>query len=85
MQLSLKALAIAFGLLWGGLLLMVGLIHLAAPSYGSAFLYGMSSVYPGFRATGTFFDVLVGTIYGTIDGAVAGAIFGWLYNCFARA
>jgi hypothetical protein len=83
MQLSLKALAIAFGLLWGGLLLAVGLANLAAPAYGLAFLHGMSSVYPGFHASGRLGDVLVGTGYALIDGALGGFFFGWLYNSFS--
>ncbi len=84
MKLSLKALAITFGLLWGGLLLVVGMANLVAPTYGSSFLHGMSSVYPGFHASGRFADVLVGTGYALIDGALAGLVFGWLYNFFAR-
>lgn len=83
MKLSAKALAITFGLLWGGALLCVGLLNLAAPPYGSSFLNGMSSVYPGFHASHTLADVLVGTGYGLADGAIGGLIFGWLYNSFA--
>ena len=85
MRLSLKALAFSCALLWGGLLLAVGLANLAAPTYGSAFLRGMSSVYPGFHASGRISDVLVGTAYGLFDGAAAGLVFGWLYNFRARA
>lgn len=84
MRLSTKALAIASALLWGGCLFVVGLINLAAPSYGADFLRGMGSVYPGFYSTRTFVDVLLGTLYGLVDGAVAGWLFGWLYNHFAE-
>lgn len=84
MQLSWKALAIAFGVTWGGLLLLVGMVNMATPTYGTAFLQGISSVYPGFHASGSLTDVLVGTVYGLIDGAIGGAFFGWLYNSFAR-
>ncbi|HTS29946.1 MAG TPA: hypothetical protein VMH81_28940 [Bryobacteraceae bacterium] len=82
MQLSVRALAITSALLWGGCLLVVGLINLAAPAYGADFLRGMGSVYPGFYHSRTIGSVLLGTIYGLIDGAVGGAIFGWLYNIF---
>ncbi|HUB81808.1 MAG TPA: DUF5676 family membrane protein [Bryobacteraceae bacterium] len=82
MRLSAKALAITSAILWGGCLLVVGLINLAAPSYGVDFLRGMSSVYPGFYHTRTFWDVLLGTVYGFVDGAIGGLIFGWLYNSF---
>jgi hypothetical protein len=84
MQLSVKALSIVVGLLWGGAILVVGLVNLAAPSYGMAFLQGISSVYPGFHASRTFTDVLIGTGYALVDGAVGGLVFGWLYNVLAR-
>ena len=83
MRLSAKALAITSALLWGGCLLLVGLINLAAPSYGADFLRGLSSVYPGFYHSRTFLDVLLGTVYGLIDGAIGGWLFAWLYNYFA--
>jgi hypothetical protein len=84
MRLSAKALAIASGLLWGGCLFLVGIINLAAPSYGVDFLRGMGSVYPGFYSSHTFADVLLGTLYGLVDGAIAGGLMGWLYNVFIR-
>lgn len=83
MRLSTKAMALAFGFLWGSGLLLVGLINLMYPSYGADFLRGMSSIYPGFFHTRDFADVLMGTLYGLIDGAVAGWLLGWLYNAFA--
>jgi hypothetical protein len=84
MQLSVKALSIVFGLLWGGAMLAVGLANLAVPSYGMAFLQWTSSIYPGFHASHTFSDVLVGTGYALVDGAFGGFFLGWLYNFFAR-
>jgi hypothetical protein len=84
MRLSAKALALTSGLLWGGCLFLVGLINLAAPSYGADFLRGMGSVYPGFYHTRTFADVLLGTLYGFADGAIAGWLFSWIYNHLAR-
>lgn len=83
MRLSIKGLALAAGLLWGGLILFVGLINLAASSYGAAFLQMMSSVYPGFHFSRSLADVLVGTGCGLVDGGIAGLIFGWLYNLCA--
>jgi hypothetical protein len=67
-------------MLWGGGVLLVGLINLAAPSYGSNFLHGVSSVYPGFHDSRTVPDVLVGTGYAVVDGAVGGYVFAVLYN-----
>ncbi len=83
MRLSVKALAVAWSLLWGGSLFVVGLINLAAPSYGIEFLGGMSSVYPGFHVSHNLVSVIIGTIYGLVDGLIGGALFGWLYNFFA--
>ncbi len=80
MRISLRALAVAAALLWGGGVLFVGLVNLAAPSYGTIFLQCVSSIYPGFHNSRTFLDVLVGTGYALVDGAVGGLLFGWLYN-----
>lgn len=65
-------------------MLLVGLIHMAAPSYGVAFLHLMSSVYPGADTAPTLGRVLLGTLYGFVDGAVAGCLFGCLYDAFTR-
>jgi len=84
MKLSVKGLATAFALLWGGCLLLVGILHLAMPAYGAAFLQGMSSVYPGFHGSSGIVDVLVGTMTATVDGAIGGALLAWLYNTVSR-
>lgn len=83
MKLSIRALTIVSSLLWGGGVLLIGLVNLASPPYGLAFLQMVSSVYPGFHAAGTFGDVLVGTIHALVCGAISGLLFGWLYNGFA--
>ena len=80
MRLSTKSLALTFGLLWGGCLLVVGLINLADASYGGAFLAMMSSVYPGADTARTLWRVILGTIYGFVDGVVAGYLFAALYR-----
>jgi len=85
MRLSLKAMAIAAGLLWGGAILCVGVINLAVPSYGTNFIQLTSSVYPWFHTSRTIGNVAIGTIDGLIDGAIAGLILAWLYNAFGGA
>ncbi|MEK6767637.1 MAG: hypothetical protein AABY85_01470 [Gemmatimonadota bacterium] len=82
MQLSIKGLALAGGLLWGASILLVGLLNLTWPTYGTAFLEVPRSIYPGYAATSGLVGVIVGTVYGVIDGGVAGALLGWLYNSF---
>lgn len=83
MRLSAKAVAFATGIIWAAGILCVGLVNLAAPSYGAAFLQAVSSIYPGYHNSHHFLDVLVGTGYGLVDGGIGGLIFAWVYNCFA--
>ncbi len=73
-------------LIWGVLgMFLTGLANLIWPGYGQALLYVMASVYPGYQATASIGQVIIGTLYGLLDGAVVGAAFAWLYNiCSAR-
>ena len=80
LKLSLKATAIAAGLMWGGAILLVGVINLVDPNYGVNFIQMTSSVYPWFHVSRTIGNVIIGTIDGLIDGAIAGLIFALLYN-----
>lgn len=80
MKLSIRGMATAGGLLWGGAILLVGLVNLARPTYGMDFLTMMTSVYPWFHSSHTVTSVVIGTIDGLIDGAIAGCLFAWLYN-----
>jgi len=82
MRVSLKAITLSSAILWGAAMLLVGLVHIAAPSYGGDFLRLMSSVYPGADTAPTFGRVLLGTCYGFVDGGIAGFFFGWLYSGF---
>jgi len=83
MKLSLKAIAIAGALVWGGAILLVCLINLSLPGYGLNFLQMTSSVYPWFHASHTISSVVIGTIDGLVDGAVAALIFAVIYNGIA--
>ncbi len=83
MRMSVKGMAVASGLLWGGAVLLVGLVHLKRPPYGEKFLEGMSSVYPGFHGGRDMNDTLVGGGYALVDGTVGGVMLACLYNLFA--
>ena len=83
MKFSTKGLALAYGILCGLAMLVMGLANLVWGSYGQQFLQLMASVYPGYHATRSIAEVVVGTLYGFVDGLVGGAIFAWLYNQFA--
>ena len=82
MTLNVKAMAIAMALIWGILaMFLTGLANLIWQGYAQPFLDLMASVYPGYKATPSFGQVIIGTLYGLVDGAVGGALFAWLYNC----
>jgi ABC-type phosphate transport system permease subunit len=83
MKLNLKALTAALAILWAGLVLVVGVASLIWPGYGKTFLQVLASIYPGYAASGSFGDVIVGSLYALVDAAVVGFIFGWLYNLIA--
>ena len=82
MKLSIKALAIASGTIWGSAMLIVGLANMMWPGYGTVFLEVIASIYPGYKPGG-FGQVINGTLYAVVDGAIGGAIFAWIYNLFA--
>jgi len=83
MRLSVKALTITCAIVWGGLVMGgTGLMNLIFPPYGEHFLMTMTSLYPGYHATRSFGDILVGTCYGATDAAVVGFLFAWVYNYF---
>lgn len=85
MKFSIKGLALALAILWGLAMLVMGLANLVWSSYGQQFLQTMSSVYPGYHATRSIAEVIVGTLYGAVDGFIGGAVFAWLYNQFAKS
>jgi hypothetical protein len=81
MKLSVKGMALAGAIIWGfWAMLATGLANLMWPGYGQEFLRLAASVYPGYHATASIGQVLVGTGYGLVDGGVGGAFFAWLYN-----
>ena len=84
MKIDVRALAISLALLWGGGIFITGIANLIWPTYGIEFLEMVASVYPGYQATASFGQVIVGTLSGLVDGFVGGLVLGWLYNLFAR-
>ncbi|NIQ37065.1 MAG: hypothetical protein GTN81_00515 [Proteobacteria bacterium] len=83
MKLNVKALAFAAGILWGLAVLLVGLANLIWSGYGGGFLQIVASIYPGYQATPSIGEVIVGTLYALVDGGICGLVFAWLYNLFA--
>ncbi len=82
MKLCVRSLALASGILWGGMFLVVGLLNLLGGGYGAHLLHFGASIYPGYGGPAGFGSVLVVTLYGLVDGAIGGALLAWLYNRF---
>ena len=80
MKLNVTALALAAGLTWGAVMLLVAASNLIWPGYGRAFLEFAASLYPGYRPGTGVGSMITGTLYGLVDGAIGGAVFGWIYN-----
>ncbi len=84
MRLSVRSVALTGALMWGVLcMFLVGLGNLRWSGYGQGLLDLAASLYPGYQATPSIGQVLIGTLYGLVDGAICGGIFAWLYNRFA--
>lgn len=85
MKLDVKALALAWGILWGACVFLVALVNLCCGSYGQHFLEMLSSWYPGYHATRSIVELAIVTVYAVLDGLIGGAIFAWLYNRFVKS
>ena len=82
MRLNLRALTLAAAVIGGLAILFTGIANMLGSGYGAGFLGLLSTLYPGYEASGTLVDLLVGTLYALADGAVVGLLFGFLYNRF---
>ena len=86
MRLSVRSVALTGAVMWGVLgMCLVGLGNMMWSGYGQGLLDLAASFYPGYQATPSFGQVIIGTLYGLLDGAICGALFAWLYNRFAAA
>jgi hypothetical protein len=84
MHLSIRSTAFAAGALWGAAVLLTGLFNLVQSEYGTVFLQVLASIYPGYEASGSIADLIVGTLYALLDGLICGSVFAWLYNFFIK-
>jgi len=80
MEINSKAFALAGGVLWGVVMFIMTWANLWFDGYGTSFMNGMMSVYPGFimSPVGSF----IGLGYGFVDGFVGLFVLSWLYNRF---
>ncbi|MDP3918790.1 MAG: bacteriophage holin [Nanoarchaeota archaeon] len=72
-----KRWALTGSLLWGGLVLVLGLLNIWT-GYGTEFITLFGSIYPGYNST--LFGTFIGTVWGLIDAFIGIWIFLWLYE-----
>jgi hypothetical protein len=82
MKLNVKAMAFGIGIVWGAAVLLTGIANLLWTGYGTIFLQCMASVYPGYKASGSIGDLIIGVAYAVVDGGIFGLLLAWLYNRF---
>ncbi len=82
MKLSVKALALASGILWGASVCLATL-WLLLMGYHGGLISHLDHFYLGY--TYSVVGAFVGLVWGFVAGAVSGAIFAWLYNKLAKA
>ncbi len=82
MQLSVKAFALACGIIFALAIFVGGIFALLWPEWGARFMELVGMLYPGVHGV-AFGQVIVATFYALVDGTVFGAIFAWLYNRLA--
>ncbi len=71
-----KTTAMAFGTVWGILILLTGWISMTG--WGYQFVSILSSIYTGYNSS--FVGGVIGGIWGFFYGAAIGFAFGLLYN-----
>lgn len=79
MKLSVKGLALAFGLVEALGFFILGL--LAMVGYGAGLVEVLGAMAFGYDAS--ILGAIIGGIWGFVDGAIGGAIFAKIYNHFA--
>jgi len=80
MKFNIAAAAIAGGIGFALCLGFAGVLSMAVDGYGKAFLDIMASLYPGYKASGTVGDLVIGCFYAAVDGIIAGGGIALLYN-----
>ena len=80
MKFNVAAAAIAGGVGFAIAIGASGILNMIFDGYGKAFLDVMASVYPGYKATGTAGDLVIGCFYAATDGIIAGGGLALLYN-----
>lgn len=81
MKLSIKALALTSGILWGLAVFLVT-IWITVTESGGTTLGKLHKFYFGYSVS--WGGAFIGLLWGFVDGLICGAIFAWLYNILAK-
>ena len=79
MKLSIKALGLSCGILWGLAIFLLTYWFLLRGFEGET-LSRLGNVYLGYSVT--WYGGFIGLVWGFIDGFIGGALLAWLYNQF---
>ncbi|MBI5065180.1 hypothetical protein HZA97_02985 [Candidatus Woesearchaeota archaeon] len=83
-ELSVKGLALSFGIFLGVYMLLAALMAMWNVNtiwFNTKLFEILALVYPGISAT--WGGAILSLVYGVVDGAICGALLAWLYNKFA--
>jgi len=80
-KLDVKALGLTLGIVWGGSLLVMGLVAMSS-GYGTGFVASVGSLYVGYKPT--LVGSLAGAGLGFLDAGIGGLIIAWLYNKLSK-
>ena len=81
-RINAKAFGAACGTLWGGSMVILGLID-AASTWGDAWGQQVASVYLGY--TPTVLGAIIIGVWGYVTAGIWGVALAWLYNKFSKA
>jgi len=81
MKLQVKSFAMAGGITWGILILLITFWFLIM-GYEGATLAKLGKIYLGYSVT--WFGAFIGLGWGFADGFICCAFFAWLYNKFVK-
>lgn len=79
-KLNTKAVALALGIMWSAVVLLMSMTALTTESYLHNMVDFIASVYLGYSLS--FGGIITGMLWGFFDAAIGGFVFAWLYNKF---
>jgi hypothetical protein len=80
-KLNAKAFGLAFGILWAGGAVFMGLLAMVC-NWAQPFVDVLSVMYVGYNAT--IVGCLIGAAWAFIDAFIGGYLLAWLYNNISR-